>query len=70
MEEQSFNEAGAYAVRFWRDGAWRTVVVDDWIPCDRLGVPLFAQVARCEGGEGEFWPLSKFIPNTSPSLPL
>ena len=31
-DEQTFNTEGVYAVRFWRDGKWRIVVVDDFVP--------------------------------------
>lgn len=31
-DEQVFNTEGVYAMRFWRDGKWRIVVVDDYIP--------------------------------------
>jgi calpain-5 len=29
---RELNEAGAYAVRFWKNGAWREVLVDDTLP--------------------------------------
>lgn len=29
-------------MRFWRSGAWRIVVVDDYLPCDATGWPCFA----------------------------
>ena len=41
--EQVFNSEGVYSVRFWRDGQWRIVVVDDRIPCGADGGPCFAQ---------------------------
>ena len=31
-DEQTFNTEGVYAMRFWRDGKWRIVVVDDFVP--------------------------------------
>lgn len=41
-------------MRFWKGGAWRIVVVDDWFPVRADGSLLFAQLPpqRCE-----FWPL-------------
>ena len=32
---QVYNVSGAYAVRFYRGGKWRVVIVDDFIPCDK-----------------------------------
>jgi len=37
------NAAGAYAVKLFHNGAWRTIVVDDRIPCDDHGRPLFGR---------------------------
>jgi len=51
---QDYNEEGVYAVRLWRGGAWRIVVVDDWIPVGASGQPVFAQLPS---GSCEFWPL-------------
>ena len=42
VDEQQFNLGGVYAARFWRDGQWRVVLVDDWMPCDERGNLLFA----------------------------
>tara|TARA_B110000208_G_scaffold116850_1_gene143144 strand:+ start:3205 stop:4359 length:1155 start_codon:yes stop_codon:yes gene_type:complete len=54
-DEQEANPEGIYAVRFWRDGAWRIVVVDDYIPV--LVTPtsrdfVFASPAK---GTAEIW---------------
>ena len=48
--EQEANAEGVYAVRFWREGRWRIVVVDDRIPCNAEGRPCFAQLPEhgCE----------------------
>ena len=50
--EQSFNDQGVYAVRFWRAGAWRIVLVDDWMPEGPDGELLFA---RPPGKHAEVW---------------
>lgn len=52
--EQQVNDEGVYAVRFWRDGRWRVVVVDDWLPCDADGFLCFAQSPR---ERVEIWPI-------------
>ncbi|CAE7506301.1 Capn9 [Symbiodinium sp. CCMP2456] len=39
---QTVNEEGLYAVRFWQDGAWRIVVVDDRLPCRGHNKLIFA----------------------------
>jgi hypothetical protein len=48
--EQEANSEGLYAVRFWREGQWRIVIVDDRIPCNASGRPCFAQLPEhgCE----------------------
>jgi hypothetical protein len=51
-DEQVFNEAGVYAVQFWREGQWHTVVVDDFIPCDSDGNPCHAHPPT---GSSEVW---------------
>ena len=33
-DQQEFNDAGVYAFRFYRDGEWRIVVIDDYLPID------------------------------------
>jgi hypothetical protein len=33
-EQQEFNKSGVYAFRFYRDGQWRIVVVDDYLAVD------------------------------------
>ena len=49
---QSFNAEGIYAVRFWRGGEWRIVVVDDWVPETKEGNLIFA---RPPGRHAEIW---------------
>jgi hypothetical protein len=34
---------GLYTVKFFKDGRWRYVHIDDLIPCDMAGVPLFSR---------------------------
>ncbi|GBG34446.1 Calpain [Hondaea fermentalgiana] len=34
---------GIYSVRFWKRGAWTVIHVDDKVPCDPRGVPLFSR---------------------------
>eukprot|EP00949_MAST-11_sp_MAST-11-sp1_P004148 g4148.t1 len=48
--EQQANPEGLYAVRFWREGRWRIVIIDDYLPCNEAGRPCFAQPASdsCE----------------------
>lgn len=50
--EQEFNDEGVYAIKFYRDGKWRIVVVDDYLPCDKDGNLCF-----CKPGPGgaELW---------------
>ncbi|CAE7460886.1 CAPN2 [Symbiodinium natans] len=47
---QTINQEGIYAVRFWQDGAWRIVVVDDQLPCRGKDQPIFAAARN-----GDFW---------------
>jgi hypothetical protein len=48
-------ETGAYTIRFYNDNlkGWETIVVDDYVPCDNSGRPLFTSSAS----EGETWPM-------------
>ena len=41
--EQTWNTEGVYAVRFWRSGHWRVVIVDDYIPVNKRGNPVYVQ---------------------------
>ena len=41
--EQQYNVEGIYAVRFFREGKWHNVIVDDYIPCNARGMASFAQ---------------------------
>ena len=50
--EQEFNDEGVYAVKFYRDGKWRIVVVDDYLPCDKDGTLCFAKPGP---GGAELW---------------
>eukprot|EP00439_Symbiodinium_sp_Y106_P029666 s4836_g3.t1 len=45
-DSQTVNEEGLYAVRFWQDGAWRIVVVDDRLPCRGHNKLIFAGAPR------------------------
>lgn len=36
-----FNNEGVYRVRVYYNGVWEEVVVDDYVPCQALGEPLF-----------------------------
>ena len=45
-------EIGRYCVRFWKDGNWERVVIDNLIPCDPLGNPLYAKGED----ESQVWP--------------
>jgi hypothetical protein len=33
---------GRYCVQFYKDGDWTNVFVDDCLPCNALGKPMFA----------------------------
>lgn len=40
-------EAGVYTIRFYNANAkgWETIIVDDYVPCDDNGRPLFTSSA-------------------------
>lgn len=42
---------GVYSVRFFKDGRWVQVIVDDRFPCDASGAPCFGHSKQ----ENEFW---------------
>lgn len=46
-----YSADGVYGVRFYRRGAWETVVVDDWMPCGDDGLPVFARLTAT----GDIW---------------
>ncbi|CAG7817585.1 unnamed protein product, partial [Allacma fusca] len=37
------NPAGVYVLRLCKDGVWKTVIVDDLLPCDEHDRPIFAK---------------------------
>ena len=53
---QSFADAsyrGIFKFTFWRYGQWVEVVVDDFIPVDKEGKPVFNH----SNNRGEMWPV-------------
>ena len=43
---QEFSESGAYLVRLCKDGLWRNVIVDDFLPCNRNAGLSYTAAAR------------------------
>ena len=39
----SQEDLGRYCVRFWKDGDWKRVIVDNLVPCDSFGNTLYAR---------------------------
>jgi calpain-15 len=61
---EEYQDVGLYGVKFFINGSWATVVVDDRIPCAQLApgvwAPVFASPKRHSGqkeGEKEVWPM-------------
>eukprot|EP00755_Sulcionema_specki_P015621 Sspe_Gene.59909::Locus_32947_Transcript_1_1_Confidence_1.000_Length_2428::g.59909::m.59909/K08582/CAPN15; calpain-15 len=52
LEEREERKAGAWTLRICKDGWWREVVVDDYLPCDGLE-PVYASNSR---KKNELWP--------------
>ncbi|PAA58633.1 hypothetical protein BOX15_Mlig025568g3 [Macrostomum lignano] len=51
--KQNACDVGIYRFRFWHAGVLREVVVDDLLPFNRSGAPVFVQSAY---NAGEYWP--------------
>ena len=47
FESHEVNAYGIYAIRLWKNGEWRTVIIDDFFPCKGL-TPVFS---RAHGDE-------------------
>eukprot|EP00949_MAST-11_sp_MAST-11-sp1_P000725 g725.t1 len=41
-----YASVGLYTVKFWKDGTWRYIHIDDVLPCDVSSRPLFARGAN------------------------
>ena len=50
--KQEVNPQGFYRIRFFKDGVWTTVTVDDYIPCDENNMPIF-----CKPKGNQIWML-------------
>ncbi|CAE7193646.1 CAPN15 [Symbiodinium pilosum] len=57
FDDVSLNDRGRHVVKLWDikgRGEWQDVEIDDLIPCDKYGKPLFAQL---QGESGSTWAL-------------
>ncbi len=52
FDEQAYNPNGIYAVDMRVDGEVREIIVDDYVPVNEFGQPLF-----CQPNKNEFWVL-------------
>ena len=54
QDEQTFNTEGVYAMRFWREGQWRIVVVDDYVPRHPQNPAMYLFASPCKSS-AEIW---------------
>ena len=54
VEDQVINKEAVYYVKLSVDGIWRYILLDEFVPVDSDGQPLFAQ-PRCENQMREIW---------------
>ena len=43
VSDQNAAKMGVYTCKFWKDGEWAYVHIDDMIPCNRIGEPLYSR---------------------------
>ena len=60
FETKTYNEEGVYRIRLCRSGRWQTVTIDDFIPCQTGGGPLFSTLnspdnLESEENQSSFW---------------
>ena len=52
--DQKISKKGQYFVRICQDGSWKSIIIDDFLPCSKQGRLFSGAFIQCEG---QVWPL-------------
>lgn len=57
----TFNQYGVYAVKFFKNSQWVTVIIDDLIPVGVSGKPVFAKCLNKHEVRVVCWIIQRFL---------